>query len=220
MVTEIDLIDTRYRNNSPHLQISKPLTSLLSKVRKPLVFTLQPRKMSSSPDDVIFENVNNNGLLILNRPKALNSLNLSMIRKILPKLRSWENEKRVVVVKGAGEKAFCAGGDVREVVLDVKTGGTLGQHFFREEYTTNGLIGAYKIPYIALIDGIVMGGGVGMSVHGKYRIATERTLFAMPETKIGLFPDVGGTYFLSRLQGRLGKVSEQLFQVYIKLKLS
>ena len=101
---------------------------------------------------------------------------------------------------GNGEKAFCAGGDVKAATETPRT----GQEFFRKEYMTNGLIGSYKIPYIAFIDGIVMGGGVGLSVHGHYRIATERTLFAMPETQIGLFPDVGGSYFLPRLGGRLG----------------
>lgn len=171
--------------------------------------------MSTVEDDVLFESVNNNGIIILNRPKALNSLNLSMVRKLLPTLKAWESEKNLVLVKGVGEKAFCAGGDVRAVVQDIMKGGNLGQIFFREEYTMNGLIGSYKIPYIALIDGIVMGGGVGLSVHGRYRIATERTLFAMPETKIGLFPDVGGTYFLPRLQGKLGTYLE--YSNYITL---
>lgn len=105
---------------------------------------------------------------------------------------------------GSGEKAFCAGGDVKAIAEAAFRGEKLGHDFFKKEYTTNGLIGNYKIPYIAIIDGIVMGGGVGLSVHGQYRIATEKTLFAMPETQIGLFPDVGGSYFLSRLEGRLG----------------
>lgn len=105
---------------------------------------------------------------------------------------------------GNGGKAFCAGGDVKAVVEAAFKGDKLGYEFFKREYANNGLIGAYKIPYIAFIDGIVMGGGVGLSVHGHYRICTEKTLFAMPETQIGLFPDVGGSYFLPRLDGRLG----------------
>jgi 3-hydroxyisobutyryl-CoA hydrolase len=116
-------------------------------------------------------------------------------------LKVFESTKKLVIIKGAGPKAFCAGGDVRSVVegpLDK------GINFFRKEYRMNELIGSYRKPYIAIIDGITMGGGVGLSVHGKYRVATERTLFAMPETAIGLFPDVGGGHFLSRLPGKLG----------------
>lgn len=122
-------------------------------------------------------------------------------RQIYAALREFEPTKNLVIIKGAGEKAFCAGGDVRTVVE-----GTVaeGKEFFRNEYRNNELIGNYKKPYIAIIDGITMGGGVGLSVHGKYRIATERTLYAMPETAIGLFPDVGGGYFLPRMPGNLG----------------
>lgn len=161
--------------------------------------------MSSETNDVIIENHDDKGVIILNRPKALNALNLSMVNKILPILQQWEKEKLCVIIKGAGEKAFCAGGDVRAVVEEGRNGNVkLGHDFFRKEYTTNGIIGTYSIPYIAFIDGIVMGGGVGLSVHGRYRVATERTLFAMPETQIGLFPDIGGSYFLPRLKGKLG----------------
>ena len=109
-----------------------------------------------------------------------------------------------MVLLCSGKKAFCAGGDVRAVTDSAKEGTDLYKDFFREEYTLNALIGTLHIPYIALIDGITMGGGVGLSVHGRYRVATEKTLFAMPETAIGLFPDVGGTYFLPRLGGKLG----------------
>lgn len=161
--------------------------------------------MSTEENDVLFEEVHDKGIITLNRPKALNSLNLSMVNKIYPKLKKWENEKKIVIIKGAGDKAFCAGGDVKAIIEAGFKGNTqLGKDFFKKEYKTNGLIGSYKIPYIAFIDGIVMGGGVGLSVHGQYRIATEKTLFAMPETQIGLFPDVGGSYFLPRLTGHLG----------------
>lgn len=125
-----------------------------------------------------------------------------MVRKIYKHLKKCEKSKSLMIIKGTGEKAFCAGGDVRALVDAGPTDES--KSFFREEYTTNALIGNYKIPYIAIIDGITMGGGVGLSVHGKYRVATDRTLFAMPETAIGLFPDVGGSYFLPRLQGKLG----------------
>ena len=103
-----------------------------------------------------------------------------------------------------GGKAFCAGGDVRAVTESAVAGGRLYKDFFREEYELNGLIGTLHIPYIALIDGITMGGGVGLSVHGTYSVATERTLVAMPETRIGLFPDVGASHVLPRLGGKQG----------------
>lgn len=164
------------------------------------------RKMATTVDDVIIESIKDKGIITLNRPKVLNSLDLSMVKKILPVLMKWETEKSLVIVKGAGEKAFCAGGDVKSIAVAGLKGdkGETGQIFFKHEYTMNGIIGTYKIPYIAFIDGICMGGGVGLSVHGQYRIATERTLFAMPETQIGLFPDVGSSYFLPRLGGKLG----------------
>ncbi|KAG6457377.1 hypothetical protein O3G_MSEX010274 [Manduca sexta] len=157
------------------------------------------RTMSTQESDVLFETLNNAGVVTLNRPKALNSLNTSMVSKMLPQLQEWERTKTLVIVKGAGEKAFCAGGDVKVAIDKVE-----GPRFFFTEYNVNHLIGNYKIPYVALINGITMGGGLGISVHGRYRVATEKTMIAMPETKIGLFPDVGGSYFLPRLQVNLG----------------
>lgn len=142
------------------------------------------------------------GLITLNRPKALNAINLDMVRQVYAAMKSWQDKKSLVVIKGTGEKSFCAGGDVRAVVENGATESS--RNFFREEYRLNALINAYKPDYVAIVDGITMGGGVGLSVHGKYRIATERTMFAMPETAIGLFPDVGGGHFLPRLQGKLG----------------
>lgn len=159
---------------------------------------------TTSPESVIFETIEKTGIITLNRPKALNALDLQMVTEIYPILRKWETQKSLVIVKGSGEKAFCAGGDVRAVVESAKVGGEMGRKFFTAEYNVNRLIGLYGIPYVAFIDGITMGGGVGLSVHGQYRVATERTTVAMPETLIGLFPDVGGTYFLPRLRGNLG----------------
>lgn len=161
--------------------------------------TYLKRMMSSEESDVIFETLNNAGIITLNRPKTLNSLNYSMVSKLLPKLQEYEKSKHLVIIKGAGEKAFCAGGDIKAAIDKVE-----GPKFFFTEYNVNYLIGKYKIPYIAFIDGITMGGGLGLSVHGRYRVATEKTMIAMPETKIGLFPDVGGSYFLPRLQVNLG----------------
>ncbi|MBN3308391.1 HIBCH protein, partial [Amia calva] len=156
--------------------------------------------------EVLLERVGNAGVITLNRPKALNALNLSMIRCVYPQLKAWEKDRDtgMVIIKGAGGKAFCAGGDIRAVTEAGKSGDSLAQDFFREEYILNNAIGTYPKPYVALIDGITMGGGVGLSVHGRFRVATEKTVFAMPETAIGLFPDVGGGYFLPRLQGKLG----------------
>ncbi|XP_048390263.1 3-hydroxyisobutyryl-CoA hydrolase, mitochondrial isoform X2 [Stegostoma tigrinum] len=156
--------------------------------------------------EVILTKSGSTGIITLNRPKALNALNLSMIRQIYPQLKKWEqdNETSLVIIKGAGEKAFCAGGDIRAVTEAGKVGDRLAEDFFREEYILNNAIGNCQIPYVALINGITMGGGVGLSVHGHFQVATEKTLFAMPETGIGLFPDVGGGFFLPRLEGKLG----------------
>ncbi len=145
--------------------------------------------------------------ITLNRPKALNSLTLHMIREMQVQLETWADDPDVgaVLLRGAGEKAFCAGGDVVAVSRSAKEGGELTRVFFREEYILNRTMKTYAKPLLALIDGITMGGGVGISVHGSHRIVGDRTLFAMPETGIGLFPDVGGSYFLPRLPGRLGQ---------------
>jgi len=148
----------------------------------------------------------------LTRPKALNALTLGMIREMHPKIDAWDDDESVkaVVIKGEGEKAFCAGGDVRAVYRSIvddlggKGPSELSKTFFLEEYRLNHSIHAFSKPYVALLDGVTMGGGVGLSVHGSHRIATERLMFAMPETAIGLFPDVGGGWFLPRLPGEMG----------------
>ncbi|XP_047629022.1 3-hydroxyisobutyryl-CoA hydrolase, mitochondrial isoform X1 [Phacochoerus africanus] len=170
---------------------------------------LQHLTMSKHTDaaaEVLLERKGCAGVITLNRPKFLNALNLSMIRQIYPQLKKWEQDPEtfLIIMKGAGEKAFCAGGDIRVISENTKTNPKMVQDFFREEYMLNNAIDSCRKPYIALIHGITMGGGVGLSVHGQFRVATEKSLFAMPETAIGLFPDVGGGYFLPRLQGKLG----------------
>ncbi|NWR70685.1 HIBCH protein, partial [Centropus unirufus] len=170
---------------------------------------LQHLKMSKHTDstaEVFLEKRGVAGIITLNRPKALNALNISMIRQIYPQIKTWEQDPEtfLIIIKGTGGKAFCAGGDIRAITEAGKVGDRLAQDFFREEYALNNAIGTCKKPYVALIDGITMGGGVGLSVHGRFRVATEKTLFAMPETAIGLFPDVGGGYFLPRLPGKVG----------------
>jgi enoyl-CoA hydratase len=146
-------------------------------------------------------------LVTLNRPRALNALSLGMCRALDDGLRRWgaDPEVHAVLIKGAGERAFCAGGDIRWLYHVLKTRGedeALG--FYALEYPMNARLHHFPKPYVALLDGIAMGGGVGVSVHGSHRVVTERTAFAMPETGIGLFPDVGATYVLPRLPGALG----------------
>lgn len=146
------------------------------------------------------------GLLTLNRPKALNALTLNMIQDLEKALRAFAVEPGIaaVVLLGAGDKSFCAGGDVIALTKEEAGKNGLREDFFREEYVLNHLIHTYPKPYIPLVNGISMGGGVGVSVHGSHTVATERVMFAMPETAIGLFPDVGGSYFLPRLPGEVG----------------
>nr|XP_035931398.1 3-hydroxyisobutyryl-CoA hydrolase, mitochondrial isoform X4 [Halichoerus grypus] len=169
---------------------------------------LQHLRMSKHTEaaEVLLERKGCAGVITLNRPKFLNALNVSMIRHIYPQLKNWEQDPEtfLIIIKGAGGKAFCAGGDIRAISEAGKANQKIAQDFFREEYMLNNAIGSCQKPYVALIHGITMGGGVGLSVHGQFRVATEKSLFAMPETAIGLFPDVGGGYFLPRLRGKLG----------------
>ncbi|MBW4091114.1 MAG: enoyl-CoA hydratase/isomerase family protein [Proteobacteria bacterium] len=147
------------------------------------------------------------GRILLNRPAALNALDLPMIRTIAATLAAWREDPEIhlVVIEGAGERAFCAGGDIR-ALRDHQLDGDRPpiDAFFTEEYALNAAIAAYPKPYVALIDGVCMGGGIGVSVHAPYRVATEHALFAMPETAIGFFPDIGASFFLPRLPGRIG----------------
>lgn len=157
--------------------------------------------------EVICEKQGEAGIITLNRPRALNALTLTMVRGMRQALDAWEADPAVtrVIVQGAGEKAFCAGGDIRRLT-DLLQAGERDEAlaFWREEYQLNIRIKRYPKPYIALVDGIVMGGGVGVSLHGSHRVAGERYLFAMPEVGIGFFPDVGATYALPRLPGQMG----------------
>lgn len=163
--------------------------------------------IASGAEEIRFERIGRLGVVTLDRPKALNALTLGMIRGLDPALSTWAHDHGVeaVVIRGAGEKAFCAGGDVRAVYEAGRRGtDVLTYEFFYEEYRLNRRIHRFPKPYIALIDGIAMGGGLGLSVHGRYRVVTERSTLAMPETAIGLFPDVGGSWFLDRAPGRIG----------------
>jgi enoyl-CoA hydratase/carnithine racemase len=147
------------------------------------------------------------GHILLNRPKALNALDLAMIRAMQAALDDWRDDQAVhaVVIEGNGGRAFCAGGDIRAVRTLAQAGDAAGvEAFFSGEYALNASIDEYPKPYVALIDGICMGGGIGVSVHGQMRVTTEAGLFAMPETAIAMFPDVGATFMLPRLPGQLG----------------
>ena len=155
---------------------------------------------------VLFEKRGAAGLITLNRPKALNALTHGMCLSMTMQLKAWavHDDVKVVVIQGSGERAFCAGGDIRSLYESGVNKTPYALNFYRDEYVINALIKHYPKPYVALINGIVMGGGVGVSVHGSHRIANETTTFAMPETGIGLFPDVGGSYFLPRMEGQVG----------------
>mgnify|MGYP003112909790 CR=1 FL=1 len=148
------------------------------------------------------------GRITLNRPKALNALNWEMARAIEAALREWAVDDAValVIIDAAGERAFCAGGDIAELYQRGRAGEfAYGQRFWAEEYRLNRLIAHYDKPYVAVMDGIVMGGGVGLAAHGGHRIVTERSMVAMPECGIGLVPDVGGSLILATAPGRLGE---------------
>lgn len=147
------------------------------------------------------------GRITLNRPKALNSLTLGMVRSVTTALRRWRESDtvRAVLIEGAGERGLCAGGDIRAIYDAAKAGDhALTADFWAEEYRMNAALAHYPKPVLAIMDGICMGGGVGISAHGSHRVVTERSKVGMPEVGIGFAPDVGGTYLLSRAPGELG----------------
>src|ERR1700736_6619170 len=157
--------------------------------------------------EILFERRGAAGIVILNRPQALNAVTFGMVGALTRQLLAWEGDPAVtrVIVTAAGGRAFSAGGDLR-ALFDL---GRAGQHqaaltYWRTEYALNALIKRYRKPYVSLIDGIVMGGGAGISIHGSHRVAGDGFAFAMPEVGIGFIPDVGATWFLPRLPGELG----------------
>ena len=158
----------------------------------------------NSESEILFDRKGAAGIVTLNRPKALNALTHNMIRQLAAKLEDWKTDDAVtrVIIRANGERAFSAGGDLRDVTVRGRQEEALV--FFANEYRLNAAIKRYPKPYIALIDGIVMGGGVGVSIHGSHRVAGEKFQFAMPEVGIGFFPDVGGTWMLPRLKGKIG----------------
>jgi enoyl-CoA hydratase len=146
------------------------------------------------------------GIIRLNRPKTINAVTLEMFRDIDKALDAFETDPNVSVIllEGAGERGLCAGGDIRALYESSQIGGDLGKILWREEYILNARIKKFPKPYVAFMDGIVMGGGVGLSAHSSHRVVTERTKLAMPEVGLGFFPDVGGTWLLSHAPGEIG----------------
>src|SRR6202045_5205871 len=146
------------------------------------------------------------GVIRLNRPKAINAVTLVMFRDIDKALDEFESDPAVglILLEGAGERGLCAGGDIRALYESSEVKGDLGKILWREEYVLNARIAKFPKPYVAFMDGIVMGGGVGLSAHGSHRVVTEKTKLAMPEVGLGFFPDVGGTFLLSRSPGEIG----------------
>jgi enoyl-CoA hydratase len=161
-------------------------------------------------EEVLVEREGRIGRLVLNRPRAINALTHGMVRRIDQALTDWERDDDVaiVLITGAGDRGLCSGGDIRVIYQDARSDapdrGEAARAFWRDEYLLNGRIARYPKPYVALMDGITMGGGVGISAHGNLRVVTERSVVAMPETGIGLSPDVGGSYLLAQAPGELG----------------
>jgi len=168
--------------------------------------TAQAAAVTGAEPDLIVRREGAAGIIRLNRPKAINAVTLEMFRDIDKALDAFEADSAVglILLEGAGERGLCAGGDIRALYEDSKVKGDLGKTLWREEYILNARIAKFPKPYVAFMDGIVMGGGVGLSAHGSHRVVTERTKLAMPEVGLGFFPDVGGTWLLSRSPGEIG----------------
>src|SRR3954467_6904285 len=156
--------------------------------------------------DLIARREGGAGVIRLNRPKAINAVTLEMFREVDRALDRFEADPAVgvILLEGAGERGLCAGGDIRALYESSKVHGDLGKILWREEYILNARIAKFAKPYVAFMDGILMGGGVGLSAHSRHRVVTERTKLAMPEVGLGLFPDVGGTWLLSHSPGEIG----------------
>jgi enoyl-CoA hydratase len=166
-----------------------------------------PAAINTTPEpDLIAQREGAAGIVRLNRPKAINAVTLEMFRDIDKALDRFEADPAVglVLLEGAGERGLCAGGDIRALYDSSREGGDLGKILWREEYILNARIAKFPKPYVAFMDGIVMGGGVGLAAHGSHRVVTDKTKLAMPEVGLGFFPDVGGTWLLSRAPGEIG----------------
>jgi enoyl-CoA hydratase len=165
-----------------------------------------PAAVAEAGGDLIVRREGAAGIIRLNRPKAINAMTYEMSLGIDAALDRFESDPAVTVVmlEGAGERGLCAGGDIRGLYESSKAGGDLGKMFWRQEYVMNARIAKYPKPYVAFMDGLVMGGGVGLSGHARHRVVTEKTKLAMPEVGLGFFPDVGGTWLLTRSPAEIG----------------
>src|ERR1700692_2975408 len=168
--------------------------------------TASAAAVADAEGDLIVRREGSAGVIRLNRPKAINAMTLEMSLAVDAALDQFEADPAValVLLEGAGERGLCAGGDIRGLYESSKVGGDLGKVFWRQEYIMNARIAKFAKPYVAFMDGLVMGGGVGLSAHGSHRVVTEKTKLAMPEVGLGFFPDVGGTFLLSRSPGEIG----------------
>jgi enoyl-CoA hydratase/carnithine racemase len=168
--------------------------------------TAQGAAAEGEGGDLIVRREGGAGIIRLNRPKAINALTYEMSMGVDEALDRFETDPAValVLLEGAGDRGLCAGGDIRGLYDSSRAGGDLGKRFWRQEYTMNARIAGYPKPYVAFMDGLVLGGGVGLSAHGAHRVVTERTKVAMPEVGLGFFPDVGGTWLLSHSPGEIG----------------
>src|SRR5205823_5308455 len=168
--------------------------------------TASKAAVAGQEPDLIARREGGVGVIRLNRPKAINAVTLEMFRDIDKALDQFEPDPAVglILLEGAGDRGLCAGGDIRALYESSKVKGDLGKILWREEYILNARIAKFPKPYVAFMDSIVMGGGVGLSAHGRHRVVTERTKLAMPEVGLGFFPDVGGTWLLSRAPGEIG----------------
>jgi enoyl-CoA hydratase/carnithine racemase len=168
--------------------------------------TVSAAALTGQEPDLIARREGAAGIIRLNRPKAINAVTLEMFRDIDKALDEFESDPAIglILLEGAGDRGLCAGGDIRALYESSQVKGDLGKILWREEYILNARIAKFSKPYVAFMDGIVMGGGVGLSAHGRHRVVTERTRLAMPEVGLGFFPDVGGTWLLSRSPGEIG----------------
>src|ERR1700724_3806739 len=168
--------------------------------------TASASAVAETEGDLIVRREGSAGIIRLNRPRAINAMTLEMSEGIDAALDQFETDPdvAVIVLEGAGERGLCAGGDIRALWESSKVHGDLGKILWREEYILNARIAKFPKPYVAFMDGIVMGGGIGLSAHSRHRVVTERTKLAMPEVGLGFFPDVGGTWLLSRSPREIG----------------
>jgi enoyl-CoA hydratase len=168
--------------------------------------TASASAVAETQGDLIVQREGSAGIIRLNRPKAINAMTLEMSEGIDAALDRFETDPdvAVIVLEGAGERGLCAGGDIRGLYESSRARGDLGKRFWRQEYVMNARIAKFPKPYISFMDGLVMGGGVGLSAHSRHRVVTEKTKLAMPEVGLGFFPDVGGTWLLSRSPGEIG----------------